>query len=263
MLARVILVFVLASFLTGLGVIAWVLTEPRAVHVAARTETVPKAPDASEDHGPRDVEVDDLSAALAKLPSASPGPALEAAPKPQSETASPERDPFEVAPPLLTMPDKPKPLAARADSAPNQPAVISGARSTVQPVSFEEGDPISAMRALHNPALRERAEARLVELGFTASHIALAERFTSADVAQREQAVRALPSTRGIVPRDWFLWASRDSDPVVRKAALSLMITSGERELLARVEELAARDEDPAIREMARAASNRTRERPR
>jgi hypothetical protein len=121
-----------------------------------------------------------------------------------------------------------------------------------QTLSAGDDPLIRLMTALNDPRQAVAAERELAARGFAPNHIELARRFTSADKHVRRDAVRSAISVRGIIAGDWLFWASRDPDPEVRLTAVTLMITSGQRGLLARLEQLAVEDSDPAVRDTAR-----------
>jgi hypothetical protein len=117
------------------------------------------------------------------------------------------------------------------------------------------------MRALHDPREAQTAERELAQRGFAANHIELARRFTSPEVQVRCDAVRSVTSVRGLVPADWLDWASRDSARDVRLTAVALMITSGQDQLLRRVEQIASDDPDLEVRALARSRLDQMRQR--
>ncbi len=112
---------------------------------------------------------------------------------------------------------------------------------------------IDLMRLLHNSDARlsEGAEAELIHRQFSDVEVELGRRLTDADPVVRRKLVDTLPRIPGLNPKPWLLWLSEDSAAEVRRSALTLMATSSDRDLLRRVEDVARRDPDPRIAELA------------
>lgn len=268
MLARIVLVLSLSMLLTTLALVGYLFTTPRARW--ATTQRTPERLDADIDDSPefqREINVADPLDVLDRLP-ATLKPKLEPSPtdadarlqsgEPGTQSSSEGASP---APRLL-----PAHSAQRLDAAiaPNRPGALKdGASQVVQASAQDESDIMTVMRALHDPARATTARYKLTALGFAPNHIELARRFTASDANERVTAVRSLPSIRGIVARDWFLWASRDADAEVRRAALALMASSEQPDLMARIEEMSATDSDVDIRASARRSVERLRQRSR
>jgi hypothetical protein len=108
---------------------------------------------------------------------------------------------------------------------------------------------IDVMRQLHGPVAEAvaAAEAELGQRGLTAAQIDLARQLTDPDPAIRRGLVDALPAMPGMDARPWLLWLTADAHADVRLAALTVLATSRDPELLRRVEQLASRDRDPRI----------------
>ena len=85
------------------------------------------------------------------------------------------------------------------------------------------------------PAVRNAAELKLNRRGYKASHLSLARKLTSPDAAVRRKLAESLPQAAGIDPRPWLLRLAEDPDERVRSAALSILRTSQDPELLQRV----------------------------
>src|SRR6185295_15353853 len=83
-----------------------------------------------------------------------------------------------------------------------------------------------------DPVAVSAAEKELARRGYKASQLALARKLTSSDPAVRLKLVQSLPKAPGIDPRPWLLHLSEDSDEGVRSAALSILRTSQDPELL-------------------------------
>jgi hypothetical protein len=81
--------------------------------------------------------------------------------------------------------------------------------------------------------------------------IAVAEQFATADANVRRRLAESLAGLRGIDAKPWLIWLSHDIKAEVRLAALTVMATSGETEMLARVAELASVDSDPQVQQQA------------
>jgi hypothetical protein len=222
------------------------------------------------DHGAerRAIDLADPLDVVTTLPAGSIAPPLELASPTVPESPRDDATPFdsavagtEFSPRLLPVVTgrELRPDAARV--APNRAGTLGTAPSAViQATAVEGKDIVALMRSLHDAGSAAAAEQRLIGLGFATNHIELARQFTSPNPDERVRAVRSLPSIRGIVARDWFRWASRDDAASVRLAALSLMVTSGQPELLALVEELATSDVDREVRETALTALERLRQ---
>lgn len=103
-----------------------------------------------------------------------------------------------------------------------------------------------ALRA-HEPSRRRRAEEELRALGFEALQLELAWQLTDPSPAVRRELVESLPSMPGIDARIWLIWLSRDQHPDVRAAAMSVMATTGDPNVLRRIEQMARRDADPRV----------------
>lgn len=81
-------------------------------------------------------------------------------------------------------------------------------------------------------AITAAAEKELSRRGYKAVHLSIARQLTDPDSAVRLKLVLALPRARGIDPRPWLLRLSEDRDEGVRAAALSILRTSQDPELL-------------------------------
>ena len=95
------------------------------------------------------------------------------------------------------------------------------------------------------------AEAELSRRGFTHKQIEVGKHLTAADPEERRRWTEALPGMRGIDTKEWLLILSGDQDAQVRQAAVTLLATSQDPRLLARVEEVAQSDPDPGVRQQA------------
>lgn len=95
------------------------------------------------------------------------------------------------------------------------------------------------------------AEAELARRGFTHRQIEAGKHLTSTDPEERRRWAEALPGLRGIDTKQWLLILSRDESAEVRGAAVILMATSQDPQMLARVEEVARDDPEPNLRQQA------------
>lgn len=126
----------------------------------------------------------------------------------------------------------------------------------------EAGSFESALHALFRQLSQADADAqrealnRLQTLGYTPQEIAVARGLFAADSVARRQAVEQLMSL-GIDANPWLLWATRDDDPLVRRAAITIMATSNDPRLLARVAQLASDDPDVEVRRLAQQVTRR------
>lgn len=109
------------------------------------------------------------------------------------------------------------------------------------------------MQLLHGSDVATASWARneLSRRGFNKTELRLAERLADPDPRVRRQWVRYIPGLRGVDAQQWLLWLSRDDDADVRLTAITLMASTTNRELLDRLAELAASDNDARIRGQA------------
>jgi hypothetical protein len=124
-------------------------------------------------------------------------------------------------------------------------------RTGGQTAALDESAVVQWMRDLNDPATstRELAEKELGKCGFGTVHLELARKLTSSDARLRANLADVLPRVSGIDARKWLLWLSRDEDADVRLAALGVMATAADPELLHRVAEMAHDDSDQRIQE--------------
>jgi hypothetical protein len=97
----------------------------------------------------------------------------------------------------------------------------------------------------------QRAENELRQRGFGEFQVELARRLTHENPVVRRQLAESVPSMPQIDRKVWLIWLSRDEDADVRLIALSIMATSGDPELMKRVEQIARQDSDPRIQRQA------------
>jgi hypothetical protein len=103
-----------------------------------------------------------------------------------------------------------------------------------------------ALRA-NEPSRRHRAEEELRALGFQALQLELALQLTDPNPVVRRELAESLPSMPGIDARTWLVWLSRDAHADVRLTAMSVMATTGDLNLMRRIEQMARRDVDPRV----------------
>ena len=105
------------------------------------------------------------------------------------------------------------------------------------------------MHALHSGdlALRARAEEELERQGFDALHLELARQLTDPDPRVRRELAESLPAMPGIDAHVWLVWLSRDEHADVRLAAMTVMATSSDPNVLRRIEQMARSDADPRV----------------
>jgi hypothetical protein len=152
---------------------------------------------------------------------------------------------------------------ARADEAPADEAGWAPAAGETEPKgsvetasALEEIEGLQRQNSLELFAQlksgdAETAEAELTRRGYTYRQIEVGKHLASKDPEERRRWTEALPGMRGINTKDWLLLLSRDENAEVRRAAVTLMATSQDPEMLARVEEVARIDPDAAIRQQA------------
>ncbi len=163
-------------------------------------------------------------------------------------------------PPRLSTRSSVLPLAEDKNQAPHVPRQFLGGELREELPNLAT---IDVMRLMHNtqPGLAEAAEAELMRRGMNGIEVELARRLTDADPTVRRKLVDTLPRVPGLNATPWLIWLSEDKVVEVRRAALTLMAASNDLDLLRRVEELARRDPDPKIAELAdRLLESRQRE---
>jgi hypothetical protein len=142
-----------------------------------------------------------------------------------------------------------------------------GTGSEAAPVGELAGkEAIEVMRRMVSPDAETASAARaeLVRRGFGEVHLQLARRLFDPDPAVRKRLAESLPGLGTVDPAPWLLELSRDADAEVRLAAVALLSTTADREILAEVERIARSDPDPRVRQQAeRMAGQRGGLRPR
>ena len=117
-------------------------------------------------------------------------------------------------------------------------------------------DTMTLFEQLHDSdGAATEAAAELRARGLTIRQIEVGMHLTAPDAHERRVWTEALPGIRGVSAKAWLLHLSRDESLAVRRAAVSLLATSGDPEMLRRVAEVGRQESDPDLRlEAARAA---------
>lgn len=216
--------------------------------------------------------IDSLPSALTETP---PDTAATADRRANASSPGPPSEGPEARPSRLRTPDELfLPEGVRALSAneplpnaprpPNLPAAIddavAGGPAEPEPdAEFDALEPDVLMRWLQadDPAVAERAEAALRRRGFTDVHLELAHRLFDPDPAVRVELARTVPRLTSVDAVPWLLWLSRDPRTEVRLAAVSLMATTSDPALHARIRQMARDDADAAVQRVARRLDER------
>ncbi len=109
----------------------------------------------------------------------------------------------------------------------------------------------TALFAMLSQSGAAAAETELTRRGFRPREIEAGKHLTSSDPDERRRWTESLPGMRGIDAKNWLLWLSRDPDAAVRSAAVTLMATSQDPQMLRRVEAVSRDDSDPEVRAQA------------
>ena len=112
---------------------------------------------------------------------------------------------------------------------------------------------VELMRRLATGGRQESADAEveLQRLGFRAKHLELARQLFDPDPAVRLRLARALPEVQNMDAAPWLLQLSGDENADVRLAAIGLLATTSDPQLLARVQRIARNDSDPRVQRYA------------
>ncbi|MFV1967555.1 MAG: HEAT repeat domain-containing protein [Pirellulaceae bacterium] len=106
--------------------------------------------------------------------------------------------------------------------------------------------------ASDDPAKARRAETELKRRRFLPRQLDLARRLVDPDSQVRLDLVDALPRIPGVEPVRWLLWLCRDPDPLVRKAAITVIAATNDPSLRGRLFELEQEESDPAVLRLLR-----------
>ena len=93
--------------------------------------------------------------------------------------------------------------------------------------------------------------AELVRRGLGPAEIEIGRRMHDPDAAVRRSLAEILPRLPGIDASVWLLRLCEDDDPAVRRTAMGILATTGDRGVLDRLERIARADPDPGIRQQA------------
>ena len=233
-------------------------------HVPIRSKTFSEATSGISEQNPADIDLPDLPGGALPLGSIdlkraeADRTALAAT---ENAAAVREGDGLPVTSPrtLLTPADA-RPILGPSISGPDAAGSLTLLEAAEEPKAQLYEPPAvmpaalrSAVSDLRSGDLASAAtvRARLEKLGLSPVEIAVAEQFASADVKVRRRLAESLAGLPGIDCKPWLIWLSHDMDAEVRLAALTVMATSGETEMLARVAELARVDSDPQVQQQA------------
>jgi len=146
-------------------------------------------------------------------------------------------------------------LSAHREASVGLPSLArSMAKGVVRPDTLTRLLELDERRRSNDATHVEAAAEAMRRLGIGEAQLQLALGAVDPDPKVRKKLVEALPLLGSVDSRAWLVWLSHDPDVEVRRAALSLLATSGDPELKKRVREAADRDSDPRVREQARAA---------
>lgn len=229
-------------------------SRPRRVDRAREIRQAAKAPVHHREIKPR----------LAKWPSPTLlAEQMAAVPMPQRDFAAvPQGN--EIAEPARFNPGNSMPLAAAKSSNElsdiddiDSASLASRASREDQVHEFDRLSTLDLFARLHDDQpIAERAAAQLTRRGFTARQIEVGRHLTSPDAHERHQWVEALPGIRGVEAKAWLLHLSRDHSLAVRRAAMTLLATNRDPQVLRRMAEMAAQESDPELRAEAAVASD-------
>jgi hypothetical protein len=166
-------------------------------------------------------------------------------------------------------------LAARAaisTGALPDPSSVSDPAEFSAPAPVPQHDPQTSFAGLADRLVMERLQAedpRIVQAattelqrrGFQSRDVELARRLVDPDSQVRLELVDALPQVPGIDTRRWLLWLCRDRDPLVRKAAVTVVATANDPSIRDALQELEKVESDPGVLRLVRSVlyPNRTR----
>jgi hypothetical protein len=161
--------------------------------------------------------------------------------------------------PRLLLLAEAKPLnVARNSTAPPRTNEIATASYEAQEDSESQAketaarlDPLALFAQLNEPALARAAAAELVARRFSARQIEVGKHLLSPDPAERLQWAEALPGIRGIDARYWLLRLSHDTNIQVRRAAIGLLATDRDPEVVRRLRQITVDETDPDLRDQA------------
>ena len=229
------------------------LPEPDQELVAGRLAKLTRQKETSEDPGsppevetPNNVSSDDVppeeTATMAPIVSAKDVLPMRTGSKPVAEAEPADSTPLPPHPREPRGIYVPRAKSIEDAASPREPETLPpGEPSLFPPVKASAvRDELSSIPAIEvmqdlqsdDPVAVSAAEKELARRGYKASHLSLARQLTSSDPAVRLKLVQSLPKVPGVDPRPWLLHLSEDSDEGIRLAALSILRTSQDPELL-------------------------------
>jgi hypothetical protein len=124
---------------------------------------------------------------------------------------------------------------------------------------WHELETIDLMQSLdaEDQPTRIGARAELVRRGFASEHVEMARRMCDPNPEVRRQLVGQLPGVPGLNATPWLMHLAGDASAEVRLAAISLLATCDDPQLLDRIGAMARQDPDPRIRHVARRLGQR------
>jgi hypothetical protein len=175
----------------------------------------------------------------------------------QSEMASPLDDPPAANRPTrlpheADLPATVRPIVGK----PGLGAIEASSESDAKTIAWSRLKLRELMRCLDasDPSLTAGAQKELQRRGIAGPLADFARLAGATDPEIRRAFVESLPRLSGVDARPWLLELSYDDDPRVRTAAVTLMATSGDIELLKRVQQVALEDPDDHARSQAEKA---------
>lgn len=162
--------------------------------------------------------------------------AVALASRPQTSRPSEKREPIQV--------------AAFTDDAGDSQSADEASRSVRE--QARQLDLIELFNQLHaGQPLAIAARAELDARGFSPRQIEVGEHLVSPDAAERLQCIEWLPGIRGVDARFWLLRLSHDPNGEVRRAAVGLLATDRDPEVVRRLQRVVVEDSDERIRAQA------------
>lgn len=115
-----------------------------------------------------------------------------------------------------------------------------------------ELDVIELFKQLNEPGpLAHAARTELDARGYSPRQIDVGQHLVSHDASERLRWAECLPGIRGVDARFWLLRLSHDPNLQVRRAAVGLLATDRDPEVVRRMQQIAATEADDRIREQA------------
>ena len=119
--------------------------------------------------------------------------------------------------------------------------------------AWQKLQPRDVMSRLHvsDPQVVLAAREELERRGISGPLVDLARRATDPDPKVRRQLAESLPRLPGVDAKPWLLELSYDENAQVRATAVTLMATSGDLEMVHRLEQISRDDPDDYTRAQA------------